>query len=150
MGKPVERFFENEETLLAFAAETARRWRRNSSSLCVGLSGELGAGKTSWVRGMLSGLGHEGRVPSPTFSLVEPYDLGGLRIVHLDLYRLPEDGDTHRELEDLGVREWVGQPDTWLLVEWPERWPDFAAIADAWIRLSPEATGRLVQLTELC
>jgi tRNA threonylcarbamoyladenosine biosynthesis protein TsaE len=85
-------------------------------SLCVFLQGELGAGKTTFARGFLRGCGHTGRVPSPTYTLVEPYDCGDYRVIHMDLYRL-QDG---AELEFLGIRELTG-PGSILLVEWPER-----------------------------
>ncbi len=67
----------------------------------VFLHGELGAGKTTLTRGLLRGLGHRGRVPSPTYTLVEPYEAGGRRVFHLDLYRL----DPGAPLDDLGLEE---------------------------------------------
>jgi tRNA threonylcarbamoyladenosine biosynthesis protein TsaE len=85
--------------------------------LVVGLTGDLGSGKTTWVRAMLRALGFRGRVPSPTYTLLEHYECAGLAIVHLDLYRLSGED----ELENLGVRDWLGEPRTVLLIEWPER-----------------------------
>lgn len=82
----------------------------------VYVEGALGAGKTTLVRGVLRGLDYTGRVPSPSFSLVEPYDLNGRSVVHVDLYRLTEPV----ELEYLGLADLLG-PRTVLLVEWPER-----------------------------
>lgn len=85
--------------------------------LCVYLSGDLGAGKTALVRWLLGALGHRGLVKSPTYGLVEHYQVGDLNVVHADLYRL-----THaEELEFLGVRDWLSERATLLLVEWPER-----------------------------
>jgi len=120
------------------AGEVARAWQAQAPSrLVVGLEGPLGAGKTTWVRGMLEGLGHRDRVPSPTYTLLEHYDLGGLTVVHLDLYRLSEDGgaggEAAGEFEALGVRDWIARPDTWLLVEWPGRAPQLVARCDVWI-----------------
>src|SRR5690606_13953535 len=86
--------------------------------LLVALRGDLGAGKTTFARAMLRGLGHRGRVPSPTFTLLEEYQVGR-PVLHLDLYRL----GSADELENLGVRDWLADPDAWMLVEWPERAP---------------------------
>jgi len=82
----------------------------------VTLSGDLGAGKTTLARGMLRGLGFDGRVKSPSYGLVESYEVGGLEIHHLDLYRLGEP----EELDFLGLEDLLGEHSV-LLVEWPER-----------------------------
>ena len=88
--------YESEAALRAGAAEAAVSWRDcGVSPLIVGLKGDLGVGKTSWVRAMLGGLGFDGRVPSPTFTLLEHYEIDALTVVHLDLYRLVK----ARELE---------------------------------------------------
>lgn len=84
--------------------------------LVFGLSGELGAGKTTLVGGLLAALGHAGPVRSPTYALIEPYHLAGRDIHHCDLYRLRDPV----ELNDLGLRDLL-LPRSVLIVEWPER-----------------------------
>ncbi|MFO7953852.1 tRNA (adenosine(37)-N6)-threonylcarbamoyltransferase complex ATPase subunit type 1 TsaE [Thioalkalivibrio sp.] len=110
----------------------------------VFLEGDLGAGKTTWVRGLLHRLGHEGAVRSPTYTLVEPYALAGREVLHFDLYRL---GDPE-ELEYLGVREAFGGDTLWL-VEWPERGAGWLPDPDLVVRLAhrPDtAKGRELRL----
>jgi tRNA threonylcarbamoyladenosine biosynthesis protein TsaE len=80
------------------------------------LRGDLGAGKTTWVRGFLRACGVSAAVRSPTYTLLEFYDLGAVTAVHLDLYRL----QGAAELEALGLRDWA-QPGYLWLIEWPER-----------------------------
>ena len=131
---------ETETVFKRVAGEIAIAWRIQAPvHLVVGLDGPLGAGKTTWVRGMLEGLGHHGRVPSPTYTMLEHYELNGLTVVHLDLYRLSEqstdDGEAEAEFEALGVRDWLARQATWVLVEWPTRSPQLAAGCDVWIEL---------------
>lgn len=115
------------------AGQAATAWRdAGIASLIVGLRGELGVGKTSFVRAMLGALGYGGRVPSPTYTLLEQYAIGDLSVVHLDLYRLKEP----RELEFLGLRDWLAQPRVWILVEWPERSDSLGAALDLEIRIA--------------
>jgi tRNA threonylcarbamoyladenosine biosynthesis protein TsaE len=75
---------------------------------------------------MLRGLRYAGRVPSPTYTLVEHYPLDGLVVAHFDLYRLAGGA----ELENLGFRDWLAEPRAWLLIEWPERGGDLASRCD--------------------
>jgi tRNA threonylcarbamoyladenosine biosynthesis protein TsaE len=85
-------------------------------AMVVFLEGNLGAGKTTLVRGILRGFGYRGRVKSPTYTLVEPYEIGDRRCAHLDLYRLGDPG----ELEYLGLRDLLGEEQL-ILVEWPDK-----------------------------
>jgi tRNA threonylcarbamoyladenosine biosynthesis protein TsaE len=105
----------------------------------VTLSGELGAGKTTLVRGLLRACGHTGAVRSPTYTLVEPYEVSGRTILHVDLYRLAEAG----ELEPLGLRE-ASSDDALILVEWPERAAGALPVPDLSLRLEHHAQGRVV------
>jgi tRNA threonylcarbamoyladenosine biosynthesis protein TsaE len=80
------------------------------------LTGELGAGKTTFARGFVRALGVQDVVPSPTYTLLELYAAGALTVVHVDLYRVRAPS----ELESLGLREWARTGHVWL-IEWPER-----------------------------
>ena len=80
------------------------------------LRGELGAGKTTLARGLLRGLGYEGRVRSPTYTLVEPYSVSRLHLYHFDFYRVKDQA----EWLSLGFREYFN-PHSLCIVEWPER-----------------------------
>jgi tRNA threonylcarbamoyladenosine biosynthesis protein TsaE len=92
------------------------RPRGAATFAAVYLSGDLGAGKTTWVRGFLAACGVTSVVRSPTYTLVELYDLGDVTVLHVDLYRLQHES----ELEALGLRDWAEPGYLWL-IEWPER-----------------------------
>ena len=145
MGEPeLIQDFRTEAEVVDSAGAFARGLRAaRCGGLVVGVRGELGAGKTTWVRGMLRGLGYAQRVPSPTYTLLEHYDLDGLALVHLDLYRLAAEA----ELENLGLRDWLARPDVWVLVEWPERAPRLEQSCDLAIDLAEHGpTGRRVRM----
>ncbi len=107
----------------------------------VYLNGELGAGKTTLARGFLRALGYEGRVRSPTYTLVEPYLFDAGTVYHLDLYRLSD----ARELEDLGLRDLLAEQ-ALLLVEWPERGSGVLPAADLQVCIEHRDEGRRVTL----
>lgn len=104
------------EAVGAALAEVLSGLPRQARATLLTFSGELGAGKTTLVRGLLRALGVRGAVKSPSYTLVEPYEVAGRFFYHLDLYRI---GDPD-ELEFLGLRDMLSGADV-LLVEWPER-----------------------------
>jgi tRNA threonylcarbamoyladenosine biosynthesis protein TsaE len=110
--------------------------------LLVGLSGELGSGKTTLARALLVALGVDGTVRSPTFTLVEPYETVRGPVFHVDLYRLEPGG---RELEGIGFREIRTEPGL-VLVEWPERAGAALGTPDLRVHLALEGTGRRISL----
>ncbi len=106
------------------------------------LSGPLGAGKTTLVRGLLRALGHEGLVPSPTFTLVETYDFAQMRVAHFDLFRL----ESIEELETLGVRDYFADG-TLCVFEWPERGQGLLPAPRVLIEFDYHGDGRLLTIT---
>jgi len=105
------------------------------------LYGPLGAGKTTLVRGFMRGLGYAAAVKSPTYTLIEPYEIGARRAYHLDLYRVRDPA----ELEYLGLRE-LQDGNAVLLVEWPERGKGYLPPADMEITIDYAAAGEGRQL----
>jgi len=106
------------------------------------LSGELGAGKSTFARALIKAAGHVGPVPSPTYTLVEPYQLRRGNIYHIDLYRITSE----EELRYLG---WNELDDGLRLVEWPDRAPGLSATADLELLLAYEGDGRRAELKGL-
>jgi tRNA threonylcarbamoyladenosine biosynthesis protein TsaE len=126
------------ESQAAFGARLAARLPRR---LVIYLHGDLGTGKTTLARGILRGLGHQGAARSPTYTLIEPYEIGAARVYHLDLYRLADP----EELEYLGLRDLLDEDALWL-VEWPERGAGLLPAADLTIAIEYLPRGRRLTL----
>ena len=130
----------DEATMLSFAANIATTLQAGS---VVFLQGDLGAGKTTLVRGILNHFGHTGAVKSPTYTLVEPYSLAGQQLYHFDLYRL---GDPE-ELEYMGGRDYFDS-EAICLLEWPEKAQGFLPAPDLCLFISYYADGRRIQVIQ--
>jgi tRNA threonylcarbamoyladenosine biosynthesis protein TsaE len=125
----------------AFGARLAKaKPAATDDAVIVYLTGDLGAGKTTLARGFLRACGVTGAVRSPTYTLVENYEIEGLNVVHLDLYRLRDPG----ELEPLGLRDLARAGHLWL-VEWPER--GMGALPPADLVISLEVGENLHRIT---
>lgn len=132
-------FLADEAETLAFGEQLAKRIADPS---VIYLSGELGAGKTTFSRGFLRGRGHNGSVKSPTYTIVEPYEsLPDMPVFHLDLYRL----GSADELAYLGLEDYLGR-EAVLLIEWPERALSHLPLPTFHIELIREREGRSITL----
>lgn len=127
-----------ESATVAVAEKIHAALPRDLAGWTLLLSGELGTGKSTFARAFIKAAGHEGPVPSPTYTLVEPYTVPGGRIYHVDLYRVSDE----EELRFLG---WNELDDGCRLVEWPERAPGLMQQADLALSLACDGDGR--QLT---
>lgn len=132
-------FLEDENSTLAFGEALARRL---PDAALVLLHGQLGAGKTTLVRGILRAFGHRGAVKSPTYTLLEPYELDDRTIYHFDFYRI---GDSE-ELDFIGIDELL-DADAIKLIEWPERAARRIPPAQVEIFLQVEGNGRRIEVS---
>nr|CAA6811831.1 MAG: TsaE protein, required for threonylcarbamoyladenosine t(6)A37 formation in tRNA [uncultured Thiotrichaceae bacterium] len=135
-----EYMVEGDENMQAFGAALARRLPDDKGCV-IALQGDLGAGKTTLVRGLLQALGHTGIVKSPTYTLVEPYQLNERDVYHFDLYRLGEPD----ELEYIGFRDYFSSTSV-CLIEWPERGGNYVPVADIQLIISMIDAGRKIKL----
>lgn len=133
----MERYLRSSEETEHFGAEL---WRLLPSKAVIFLHGDLGAGKTTLVRGLLRAAGFLGAIKSPTYALVEEYTVGNQKIFHFDLYRLTDP----EELEWIGINEYFDQ-NSLCFVEWPTKGEGFLPRPDYEISLLNQGLGR--QLT---
>jgi len=131
-------YLADEQAMSDFGARIARITQGHG---LIFLEGNLGMGKTTLSRGIIRGLGHVGAVKSPTFTLVEPYEIGDIRAFHFDLYRLVDP----EELEYLGIRDYF-EDDALCLIEWPEKGAGFLPKPDLTITISPQDSGRSLNI----
>ncbi|EPA96889.1 MULTISPECIES: tRNA (adenosine(37)-N6)-threonylcarbamoyltransferase complex ATPase subunit type 1 TsaE [Pseudomonas] len=131
-------YLADEQAMSDFGARIARITEGHG---LIFLEGNLGMGKTTLSRGIIRGLGHVGAVKSPTFTLVEPYEIGDIRAFHFDLYRLVDP----EELEFLGIRDYF-EDDALCLIEWPDKGAGFLPKPDLTITISPRDSGRSLKI----
>ena len=135
------RLLRSAEDTAALGAAVAAAFGADPGAV-IYLEGPLGTGKTTLARGLLRALGVQGAIRSPTYTLLEPYEVGGRTLVHLDLYRLTDP----RELEQLGLRDYPRER-CWWLIEWPERGGARLPEPDLRLRLAHDPGGRRVELS---
>ena len=116
--------------------------QRLDKAALVFLHGELGAGKTTLVRGILRALGHTAAVKSPTYTLLEPYELADRTVYHFDFYRIND----AQELDFIGLDELL-DAQAIKLIEWPERGQDRLPAPDVELFLTLEGEGRRIEIT---
>ncbi|OOF88157.1 tRNA (adenosine(37)-N6)-threonylcarbamoyltransferase complex ATPase subunit type 1 TsaE [Rodentibacter ratti] len=126
------RYIPDESTMLRFGKKLADTILSSHAKRAVilYLNGDLGAGKTTLTRGMVQGLGFQGKVKSPTYTLVEEYDIAGKMIYHFDLYRLADP----EELEFMGIRDYFVK-DAICLIEWAEKGEGILPPADLLVNI---------------
>jgi len=145
--KQLEYLLADEAATVAIGESLAKvlQWQNEQQqaqrSLVVFLNGDLGAGKTTLTRGFVKGMGHQGNVKSPTYTLVEPYELPPWQVYHFDLYRLSDP----EELEYMGIRDYFSN-NCCCFIEWPEKGAGLLANADIIINMVYQDEQRIIDL----
>jgi len=141
--KQLDYFLADEDATIAMGTALAEVVKtRLKKGIVVFLNGELGAGKTTLTRGFVRGMGHQGNVKSPTYTLVEPYDLADWQVYHFDLYRLSDP----EELEYMGIRDYF-EDNCCCFIEWPEKGVGLLAQEDVIINIAYIDEQRNISLT---
>ena len=132
---------DNEAAMIQLGHDLAQFLKPDS---VIFLNGDLGAGKTTLIKGVLKGLGHNELVTSPTYTLVEQFDFAEFEIFHFDLYRM----QSADELEMIGIRDMLHESSI-ALIEWPEKGQGVLPPADSVVDIQfiPGQPGRLVELS---
>lgn len=137
------KFIPDEARMLEFGGQLAKAAVHHlHDNLVIFLHGELGAGKTTFARGFLRGLDYEGRVKSPTYTLVEPYELSACTVYHFDLYRLQQPS----ELDAMGIQDYFVAKAI-CLIEWPEQGHGFLPSADITCHIQTQGDSRELKIT---
>ena len=139
MVNDITLILDNEAATLACGDKFSRMM---ANGLVVYLHGDLGAGKTTFVRGVLHGLGHVGKVKSPTYTLVEPYTIFNYNIYHFDLYRFIDE----EEWDATGFRDYFNAQSI-CMIEWPEKAAHVLPEPDIHVHLSQYQNGRKVHFS---
>jgi tRNA threonylcarbamoyladenosine biosynthesis protein TsaE len=138
MNYSLTKILPDEKTTLAVGAALATVCK---PGMILFLQGDLGAGKTTFTRGFIKGLGYTGKVKSPTYTIVEPYEIYDQKLYHFDFYRLNDP----QELEFIGLQDYFGQQ-AFILIEWPERASQLLPPADLSCYIVPHLNGRQIRL----
>jgi tRNA threonylcarbamoyladenosine biosynthesis protein TsaE len=138
MSNPLKKFLADENATQLLGIELAAVC---GAGAVIYFYGDLGAGKTTLIRGFLRGLGFAGRVKSPTYTLVEPYEIDTQKIFHFDLYRV----QNSRELEFFGWQDYF-IPQAICLVEWPQNAGELLPCPDVSCYIMSSSTGRQIRL----
>jgi tRNA threonylcarbamoyladenosine biosynthesis protein TsaE len=138
------RFLKDESETILFANELAAVFSADNYPTVVYLIGGLGAGKTTLVRALLHSLGYSGTVKSPTYTLVETYNIENKDFYHFDLYRMTDP----EELEFIGARDYFNAESV-CLIEWPEQGAGWLPNPDITIRINIKNDGREVKVQKM-